>query len=329
MICPNCGSSVPDDVLRCPACRAELDATMRMPKLDGPTWCESCGSRIPNDSPTCPGCGLPNPRYVEAAEKSEPSQPEADDEALDSESTHAIPRIESAIPSDPEEGATSGSDGFPGMRVVIPALLVGVLAMSAIVLLITHPWDPNAFDTKAKTEADTSMAGFPGHVSELQGQDRGESGQGGEVQSGDDATLEKLTDIHSSLGQIAAAVDDNEALFDRIAVTGSADERSKGKTAADDLAIRCSNLIDRISTVDVSSGTYSEDASNMTTLGNWLRNRLDVLCDAWKSDVAMENPSASKDEVESLLRNSDGTSVTQSYKSLFDQNYESWKPQKK
>ena len=326
MICPNCGSSVPDDALRCPACRAELDVTMRIPKLDGPVWCEGCGSLIPLDSPTCPGCGLPNPRYVEGAEK---SAPDSSEEALDSERTHAIPRIESAIPSDPEEGATNVRDGLPRTRVFILSLLIGVLAMSAIVLLITHPWDPNAFDTKAKTEADTSMAGFPGHVSELQGQDKGDSNQGGEVQSGDDATFDKLTDVHSTLGQIASAVDDNEDLFGRIAVTGSAEERAKGKSAADDLAIRCSNLIDRISTIDVSSGTYEGDAQNMTTLGSWLRNRLDALCEAWKSDVAMDNPSAQKDEVESLLLNSDGASITKSYKSLFDQNYEDWKPQKK
>ena len=132
MICPNCGSSVPDDALRCPACRAELDVTMRIPKLDGPVWCEGCGSLIPLDSPTCPGCGLPNPRYVEGAEKSEPDSSE---EALDSERTHAIPRIESALSavrmSSCADKAPHLLSGGQKQRVAI----AGILAMEPSVII--------------------------------------------------------------------------------------------------------------------------------------------------------------------------------------------------
>ena len=57
MICPNCSANVPDDSLRCPACRADLGQTVVIPKLEG-RWCESCGSLIPDGAETCPNCGF-------------------------------------------------------------------------------------------------------------------------------------------------------------------------------------------------------------------------------------------------------------------------------
>lgn len=325
MICPNCSSNIPDGSLTCPACRAALDNTMQMPSIGG-CWCERCGSLIPDGSPTCPGCGLPNPEYVEPAATDDGGEARAvdGDDPLEADQTNSMPRIESAIPSESDEGATVIRDRLPRMRVIVGSLLIGVLAMSAIVVTITHPWDPNAFDTKAKTEADTSMAGFPGHVSELQGQDGTGSGQSGEVRSGDEVTFEKLVDIHSELGELATLADENEALFERIAITGSESDRSDGKSDADALAIQISNLIDRIDAVDVTSGIYADDAANLKTLGNWLRNRTDALCEAWALDVSSGDPSSSRDAIDAVLHTPDGTSVTKSFKALFDQNYAMW-----
>lgn len=296
----------------------------------GGCWCERCGSLIPDGSPTCPGCGLPNPYYVDAAmvEGGE-ERPAEEGDALESDRTNSMPRIESAIPSESDEGATVIRDRLPRMRVIIGSLLIGVLAMSAIVVTITRPWDPSAFDTKAKTEADTSMAGFPGHVSELQGQDNTGSGQSGEVRSGDEVTFEKLADIHSELGELAKSVDESEELFGRIAYSGSESDRAGGKRQADALSIQISNLIEKIDAVDVTSGTYADDAANLKTLGNWLRNRTDALCEAWGLDVSADDPSSSRDAIDSLLYTADGTSVTKSFKVLFDQNYAMWAPKEK
>lgn len=331
MICPNCGSNIPDGSLTCPACRAELDSTMQIPAMGG-CWCERCGSLIPDGSPTCPGCGLPNPSYVEATDPDAAGEERTVEEeggALESDQTNSMPRIESAIPMEADEGATVIRDRLPRMHVIVGSLLIGVLAMSAIVVTITRPWDPTTFDTKAKTEADTSMAGFPGRFNELQGQDNTSASQSGEVRSGDEVTFEKLVDIHSELGELAKSADENEALFERVAYSGSQSDRSGGKSRADELAIQISNLIDKIDTVDVTSGTYAEDAANLKTLGNWLRNRVDALCEAWSLDVSSDDPSSSRDAIDSVLHTSDGTSVTKSFKALFDQNYGMWAPKEK
>ena len=123
MICPNCSANVPDDSLRCPACRADLGRTVVIPKLEG-RWCKSCGSLIPDDADTCPSCGFPAPkpagheivRHPQALAiegddpddatlqgELDPESPE-DEESHSTEETHAIVRIESAIPSAPVPG---------------------------------------------------------------------------------------------------------------------------------------------------------------------------------------------------------------------------------
>ena len=278
---------------------------------------------MPSDQPVCPECGMPNPNYVAPAPEGDST--EDGSEAAEKERTTAIPRIESAVPADPDNGASIVRDRLPRTRVIITSLVVGVLAMSAVVLAITHPWDPNAFDTKAKTEADTSMAGFPGTVSELQGQDsNGSSSE--EVKSGDQATYEKLSDVYSKLGELSSKVDQNEDLFNQVGASGSLDDRKKGKAAADELSIEISNLISSIDSVDVTSGTYADDANNLKTLGSWLRNRMDALSSAWDVSVSYDDAQANAGKIKAPLYNSDGASVTESYRKLFNDSYSGWKP---
>jgi hypothetical protein len=124
-------------------------------------------------------------------------------------------------------------------------------------------------------------------------------------------------------------VDESEELFGRIAYSGSEADRSGGKSKADALSIQISNLIMKIDAVDVTSGTYAESAANLKTLGNWLRNRTDTLCEAWDLDVSAGDPSSSRDAIDSVLYTADGTSVTKSFKALFDQNYAMWAPKEK
>ena len=61
-------------------------------------------------------------------------------------------------------------------------------------------------------------------------------------------------------------------------------------------------------------------------MGNWLRNRVDSLNEAWKASVASDDPSSDRDAIESPLKASQNASGINTYKALFEQNYDAWKP---
>ena len=105
-------------------------------------------------------------------------------------------------------------------------------------------------------------------------------------------------------------------------VSGTESERESGKATADQTAIELSNLIDDIASLDDSDGTYADDISNMTTLGNWLRNRSDAICEAWKLSVTK----TTEKKILAPLEKIGYSSGTDSYKTLFDENYDAWKP---
>ena len=68
-------------------------------------------------------------------------------------SRRPAPRFESAIPSEPSKENLPEAEGIPRTRVILlSALLVTSLVVAAI-FVITHPWDPQATDNRAKVEA--------------------------------------------------------------------------------------------------------------------------------------------------------------------------------
>ena len=86
-------------------------------------------------------------------------------------------------------------------------------------------------------------------------------------------------------------------------------------------------MITEIQSLDTTTGTYVTQINHMATLGNYLRNRLDIINKAWKKVLASDNPSSDKSDIMSILRSSQNGSSQEAYKSLFEQNYESWNPE--
>lgn len=344
MICPNCSANVPDDSLRCPACRADLGRTVVIPKLEG-RWCKSCGSLIPDDADTCPSCAFPAPkpagheivRHPQALAiegddpddatlqgERDPESPE-DEESHSTEETHAIVRIESAIPSAPVPGNPRvDREHALRLRTLAFALVAALVFVGGGVLLITHPWDPSANDPRARAEADTSRAGFPGIVSELKGQDN-RINISTDIRSGDDTTLAKLQDVYIKLGDLKKEVDKNEELYRSVAASGDESARERGKEEAIQLSLDISNLIQSIADIDVTSGTYASDAQNMSTLGNYLRNRMDALTRTWKRALRVSSPESHSGEILGYLTDSGQGS----WKNQFEQSYPTMSPQKK
>ncbi|MBQ6651330.1 MAG: hypothetical protein IJM67_08785 [Atopobiaceae bacterium] len=244
-----------------------------------------------------------------------------------SDETTVIPRIMSAISAEGERredviAAQAVPRPFPLFLVAILALLV----VGGSVLAVTHPWNTEAYDQRATTERDTSHAGFPGFIETLSGQDSTPSDTQ-EVISGDEATYEQLHSIYARLGELADSVDDNVRTFNQVATSGSRDERQAGRDDAYAIAIEASNLLAELEQVDVSSGTYEEAASNISTLGNWLRNRADTLTSAWDVSLAYDNPSEASGEIMAALAVDDNSLGRNAYMSLFHDRYAGWEPQ--
>lgn len=327
MICPFCNTQIPDVSEVCPACRADLSMTRSFAALEG-DYCPSCGALVPTGHESCPSCGTPIARRVERREPpawaAELPQIEERPEPS-AEETTTIPRIESAISATGEYR----EDELAGERKAqpVPMLLVATVALAVVggaALALSHPWDVSAYDQRATVERDTSQAGFPGVVDRLSGQDS-DAGEL-EVVSGDQVTYEQLLDIYERLGALADRVDENVALFKDVATGADRDARAAGRSEAASIAIDVSNLISELDQVDVSSGTYAETAENLSSLGNWLRNRADTLLAAWDTSLAYDDPSAASGEISAALAVDDNGMGRNAYMSLFHDRYAGWAP---
>lgn len=328
MICPHCGTHVPDGSAVCPACHAELDATTVLPRVGG-SYCPGCGSLLPEGATSCPACGMPvgrrEPAGAAGGEGRRLSLPEVDaapEPADELEETHSMPRIESAIPGESEPAY----DRLPRTRVVLLCAAASLALVGGLALALTHPWDPDAYSTRATEARDTSRAGFPGERERLSGQDSTGEDPGDDPISADEATYEELIAAYEELGELDERLGAAESGFEQAAFGGDAQAFSDAAAEAEQLSYDVSNLISDIGEVDVTSGTYAEDAEHLETLGNWLRNRADALNGAWAAAKASPDPASDRDEIMAPLTETQNAYGVSTYKGLFDQNYEAWEP---
>lgn len=319
MKCPNCGSEVVDGALACPFCQFELGLTQKI-SLSSATWCPVCGALVPEGEHVCPKChSALEPEPVRVTRDLELPEIGDEEDEEGSGETGVITRIESAIPT-PGQGSSPGAlrDRMPRTRAMMLAAAFAVLVVGGSILLITHPWDPNATQTKATTPADTSMSGYPGSIDSLKGQDKetttGTEGQGG------GAILSSLTSAYEQLGSLSARVDESEATLRSDGVSGDADARAAGSEDATALSLEVSNLISTIQSTSDADGFYSDAKNNLLTLGNWLRNRCDALTESWGLSASSDDPAADEDAI--LLP----MDAAAGYARLFEENYDSWAP---
>lgn len=331
MICPSCGSHIPDGSVVCPACRALTGAASAAP-ADQPTYCAHCGALVPEGLAWCPECGMrvrddapgPSRRPVPELDRRlpDPTAPAGDGDGAPLEDTRAMPRLDTAVPAVPDPAAEEPGGRSPRLRSLLLAALVALLLVGGATLLITHPWDPNALDTRATTPRDTSRAGFPGTLDSLSGQD------GDEGAAGDDAdpTWRTLHDAWVEMGEIGERLTEQREGFDEVAYSGTAVQREQAAAEAEQAAVDLSNLIDEVSSAGSGDGEWSETVGRLVTMGNWLRNYADNLRDAWDVALSYDDPAAHRDEIDAILasqRNADGRNT---YEAMFDEAYEGAEP---
>lgn len=344
MVCPFCKTHVSDTALICPACHADLSRTGSFKRLPD-DYCPACGALIAPGEEICHACGLPLQPAQEVLQPEPEPEPEPEiaageqqeealaaalrgpenrrdldlpelevelepEDPISAAETAAIPKLESAIPAEGEfrdEAVLRRRNPSTGSILLIAALSLAIVG--GFLLYIGHPWDPGMGVEHNTVERDTSMAGFPGELEALSGQDSS-AAKPAEVVSGDQASHDELVSIHSSLVEAAANLDACAEDFERAYSAGDADARAR----ADALAIEISNLIAKAEMVDTSSGTYAESVDELVKLGNWLRNRSDALSRAW----AMSDSGTGVSDALSAMRSGD------EYGRLFDEAQGPW-----
>lgn len=362
MICPSCQAHIPDTALRCPACRADVEHTRMMTRLSV-RFCSTCGATLERDAHVCSHCNTPcevafQPRIPAAAASHEPqaapavpassdvrdaaSNGESVEHACDythdngyrGDSASAAPvsrpqqpssQIVSAIPSAPAANdITSPHDRFPRMRMLIWALVCAVIFVTSTVLAITHPWNPYAYDTKARVGQDMSQAGSPGVIKELSSQDKSNATDG-DVKA-DDQSYDQLKSAYEKLGKQQVALNDLESTFRNAVANQQSDSYSDIASRVRATSIAVSNIIASVQHVHVETHTYEDEKSRLTTLGNWLRNYCDTLSKL--CDYAAKQPRARdlKARVDAKLGTDDSTNNQDTYKNLFETHYDEYKP---
>ena len=319
MKCPSCGALAPDDAVVCPRCHESLDATRKI-SLSGATWCPGCGALVAPGSVVCPKCGSSLVEESRPRTVREVDLPDIGNtgtmEALEAGERAALTQIESAIPpEDDDESRAAAHDRAPRPRSFALAALFALAIVGGAALLITHPWDPLATQTKAKEPADTSMSGYPGALDSLSGQD---TGPGTNIQNSD--TFETIESAYQTLVSLSQDVDDSEQDLRTTGISGGAEEREKGLATMRELSIKVSNHISSLGQLNDGAGAYAEDISNMETLGSWLRNRCDLLTEAWETSAAADDPASVSSQVISTAN------ASNDYARLFSDNVEAWKP---
>jgi RNA polymerase subunit RPABC4/transcription elongation factor Spt4 len=323
VICPHCNSVVDDNALVCPACHADLDGTASIPKLPN-DYCASCGALVPADAAACPKCGMPhvprepveNPRRQLVMAIPDPANEEDGlGRDVSADVTNTLPRIESAIPSEEDVKNDVRREKPLRMRVIVVAVVASIVLVTGTVLAITHPWDPNALNQRATEDADTSLAGFPGTVDKLTGQDSTDDDT--EVLTADQYTYKLLSGYYQDLGSLYDRVQASEERLRNEGITQDQAEREAGKAECDALAIEISNLITKIQSVDVTSGTYATSLQQLVTMANYLRNEVDACVESWKLDVESSDPEADKDAILKAVRGS-GASNASLFKNAWD-----------
>lgn len=332
VICPVCKTSIPDDSKVCPACRSRIGKTDPSPRRDR-IYCNQCGALIPSGSVACPSCGMPVPEDVLISsvvnKKIDIVDTDFDFEDrhdTSADSTSVMARIESAIPSIEEvEEEIEEQYEEPHTKAFLAAAIASLLFVGGFALVLAHPWNPDTYVQHTTEGVDTSKAGFPGTIDSLSGQDS-KPGAEGEVLSPAQADFKAISGAYESFGKLSARLDKNQDLFTKVALDGTFEERSKGKSDAASLSIEVSNVIGDLQKIDGQGSVYKTDYENVLQLGSWLRNRADALLKGWTASVAVEDPHEVEAKIMAPVAGiGDGFSA-RTNKQLFDQHYEQWKP---
>ena len=304
--------------------------TLKAPRApsSSKTYCPSCGTLVPEGVENCPVCGMrvrtkaakqPKPEKIEAAggaaDPTEKIEAGSSSKKRGATKKGAAAKLESAIPAENEIKDPYHHENPMRLKSVLVASFAALLVVGSAILLITHPWDPHAFDTRATTPADPTQEYVPDQVDTLKGQDSGNV-DSGEIESGDEATYKKFNETYQKFGEYSKSLESSTSDLEKFGFTGDTKAVTERKNNANQLDIDISNLISEIQSTDVSSGKYYSQQQDLIKMGNYLRNEADILLTAWKKAEQSTNPAAEKSSILQPVKTSGAN-----YANLFSEAY--------
>lgn len=192
------------------------------------------------------------------------------------------PELVSAIPPEPVSGSDPDEDeqGPSRSRITLVSVVVAVVLMGGLVLFVAKPWAPNPPITHATQDADTSMAGFPGTVQYLRGQDLLVNDDGKEYAP----RAEKLvTAFRSQLGTISEAAGVLEQELRQFMDGEKVDDARTRQARAVRLRSDLVSLADRVMLLSLNDKEVAKERARLAVLTRYLSNELEVLDECWKA----------------------------------------------
>ncbi len=291
MRCPNCGTILEGNQRICPACHADV-TDARNTEADDSTWCASCGSPISPGSDACPVCGMPIVDSFDMVTASEGVSGET--------LTNEPPELVSAIPpepvngSDPEEVTQGSSRG----NIMFVSVLVAVVLMGGLTLFVAKPWTSSLPVTHATEDADTSMAGFPGTVQYLSGQDLMVNNDGKEyvprAKKIIKAFRRQLGEISNSAGVLEQEL---REFTEGTKTDGAKEQQARSVRLHSDLV----SLTDRVMLLTLSDKDDAKERAKLAVLARYLSNELELLDECWTIAATESDAKKATANIRSML----------------------------
>ena len=271
MRCPNCGTFLEGNQRICPACHANV-RDVKAADADESIWCASCGSPISPGSDACPVCGMPIVDSFDVSTSTENAK-------------EAIVRVEppelvSAIPPEPVSGSDPEevAQGSARSRIMIVSVVVAVVLMGGLTLFVAKPWAPNPPVTHATEDADTSMAGFPGTVQYLRGQDLLVNDDGKEYAPRAEKLVKAFRSQLGSISEEAGALErELQEFIDGKRTDGALTSRARAVRLHSDLV----SLADRVMLLSLSDKEVAKERARLAVLTRYLVNEIEMVDECW------------------------------------------------
>ena len=365
LLCPHCHTNVPADATVCPHCSAYLGTPTSHPAHEF-IFCEGCGARLSPKDRTCPKCGRPAPGILSteasasdlAAGKtasfpkltdevlknrsSKPSAAEVLDVSLDPEKTNVL-----KIPVEESAGSKRHIDEDPYHRrkrpygKVAAALVTLALVGGCAYMVVADPLGvmPEFYAEVQRQAAEM----FPSR--EGMTPDTGDAATDGAdateetVELTDDTVLsgeaayDRLLELYNQIGDfqdpLSDVIDDYNGGF----LLSNLERRREASSSAYALRDQVQALRDELDAVRLEQDSpYAEDLEHLKQLATWMYNRVDVLCQSW--DISLSYPDGERlsqyqSEISKPLREALDASGRNENLTLFEENYNSWRPRER
>ena len=229
------------------------------------------------------------------------------------------PHFDSAIPMGEDRfGVDARSEGMPRMSAFLVAAAASLVIIGGTTLLITHPWDQSAFQTRATDEKDVSSAGYPGEVGALSGQDS--DAESADKADKDASAFNTLTTSYAKLGELRKSLGENEDLLITAMQTDEATLIEGGYSEAESATIELASIQTELSSIEMQTSSYKAEAESLKELATWLRDWSEALAESWSVINRAYTPSYAETEVMDILYGGEWYG-TNAQRKQFDENY--------